>query len=300
MGIKTVRTILDKTTTPPMKRKLLVAWYRMLDVNIRYRKMIGRLGSLPNFIIIGTQKGGTTYLYDELIKHPYVIPALTKEVHFFDENYAKGIDWYRGFFSQDLRNTDNSQERDLITGEASPCYIFHPDAPRRVQRVAPEVKMIVLLRNPVNRALSHYHHEVRLGFETRSFKEAIAQEPELLRSEKEKMLADENYYSFHYMHHSYLTRGIYVDQLMAWMRIFPQDQMLILKSEDFYRSTPAVMQKITTFLGLPDWQPNQLGKPRVAHYPKMDENTRKHLAKYFEPHNQRLYDFLSVDFGWNT
>src|SRR5262245_18320944 len=107
----------------------------------------------PHFIIIGAQRCGTTSLYNYLIRQLGVIPAAMKEVHFFDLNYQKGNEWYFSQFPE--------LGRDQITGEASPYYIFHPRVPQRIKNLLPSIKLIVLLRNPTNRAFSHYQLQVQ-------------------------------------------------------------------------------------------------------------------------------------------
>jgi hypothetical protein len=254
---------------------------------------------MPDFVIIGAQKCGTTYLYERLIQHSGVVSAFTKEVHFFDVNFRKGVGWYRAHFPAYPEDIKQDPKLVFITGEASPYYVFHPHVPKRLHAIAPQAKLILLLRNPVNRAYSHYHHEVRWGFETLTFEDAIEREHERLLGETEKMLGDENYYSFNHEHYSYLARGIYVDQLKNWMKVFPQEQLLILKSEDFYNDTPSIMKRVTDFLKLPSYDPEEYGRPTSSPYPKMDASMRKYLIDYFGPHNQRLYDYLGVNFGWD-
>jgi len=123
---------------------------------------------LPDFIVAGVQKGGTTFLYQEMLRHPEIKGSLTKEVHFFDANFGRGVDWYSGMFPR------SSPRSKVIRGEASPAYIFHPDGVRRIAETLPDVRLIVVLRDPVQRALSHYKHERRLGFETAAtFEEAL-------------------------------------------------------------------------------------------------------------------------------
>ncbi|MEH7381665.1 sulfotransferase domain-containing protein [Bacillus sp. JJ1533] len=248
---------------------------------------------MPDFLIIGAQKCGTTSLYNYLIKHPNVVPAKKKEVHFFDYQFEKGIAWYRKHFPLVFENNPN-----LITGEASPYYIFHPHAPQRISEMMPRVKIIVMLRNPVDRAYSHFQHEIRLGAETLSFEEAIEKEAARLQGEKEKMMKDENYYSYNHQHYSYLSRGIYVDQLKAWMEKFPKKQFLIVKSEDFFYDPLTVFDRVLHFLNLPVWELNKGKKYNAGHYSKMDDVMRKHLIDYFKPHNQRLYEILGENLDW--
>jgi hypothetical protein len=251
-------------------------------------------GALPDFLIIGAQKCGTTFLYHLLCQHPYVEPATTKEVHFFDTNFAEGVQWYRSHFSP----PSQQDGRKILTGESSPYYIYHPHAARRAAKVVPRAKLIALLRNPVDRAYSDYNHKFREAREHLSFEEAIEAEEDRLRGEKEKLLADEDYHSPKYRKYSYLSRGIYVDQLVEWDRHFDRDQLLVLKSEDFFENPRESYERVLGFLGLPMWQAGASGQRNEGEYGEMTLATRRRLEAYFEPHNHRLYEFLGVDFGW--
>jgi len=280
----------------------------MLDLHARWRNSIGWSGSLPNFIVVGTQKGGTTELYDQLSLHPQIAPSFAKEVHFFDANFNKGIEWYSAFFPRRLESgrlesgrldADCNCHSASITGEASPCYLFHPDVARRVRETLPDVKIILMLRNPADRAYSHYHHEVRLGYETLPFEKAIAREDARLEGEKAKMMSDDCYYSDRYMHYSYLTLGIYVDQVKTWFETFPQEQILLLKSEEFFANSSAMMSQVHNFLGVEDIEMAKQERHKSFPYPKMDRAIRQQLVEYFEPYNHMLYDYLGRDFSWS-
>src|SRR5437588_2037479 len=157
-----------------------------------YRTMTNQVRLLPDFLIIGGQRCGTTSLYYYLINYPGISPACTKEVHFFDVNFEKGPGWYRAQFPTVIGKSyaKYARKHSLITGEASPYYLFHPHAPRRISALIPKVKLIALLRNPVDRAFSQHWLEVQSGYETLSFKEAIESEQERLAGEWEKMLED--------------------------------------------------------------------------------------------------------------
>ncbi len=148
----------------------------------------------PRFLIIGAQRSGTTSRYEYRLVHPRVAPAARKEIHCFDLRFDKGMDWYRAQFPDCAGG--------LVTGEASPYYVFHPHVPERVRRHLPDVKLITLLRNPVDRAYSHYQHEVRLEREPLSFEEATEREGERLDGELDRMLEDESYYSLRHQHYS--------------------------------------------------------------------------------------------------
>ncbi|NER34456.1 MAG: sulfotransferase domain-containing protein [Oscillatoria sp. SIO1A7] len=258
---------------------------------------------MPDFIIIGTQKGGTSSLYSYLSQHPCVRAAAVKEVHFFDENFDKGLNWYRRFFptlAHKVADLNLKKKQRMLTGEASPYYIFHPLAAKRIAAIIPKVKLVAMLRNPVTRAYSHYQHEVRAGDEhLSSFAEAIAQEEERLKGEKEKILADEQYNSFNYRHYSYLARGIYADQLETWFSFFSPEQILIIASEEFYANPASIYQKTLNFLNLPDFELKSYGKYNTNQYEGMDATLHQKIGAYFQPHNERLANMLGRQFEWD-
>jgi Sulfotransferase domain len=287
-------------------------WYR--SSRLRYRISTSQIRLLPDFIIIGTQRGGTTSLYYYLTEHPGIARALMKEVHFFDDNFQEGLNWYRAQFPSSLQKyyAERIRKEHFLTGESSPYYLFYPPAPKRISAVVPNARLIVLLRNPVDRAYSHHWLATLEGKETLSFEDAIQREEERMAGEHEKIVADEHYASFNHRHFSYLTRGIYVDQLKHWMDFYPREQFLILKSEDLYKDTANVFKQTLDFLGIPAAraiegekefkqyrEPNKKGYQNEEKPPRMNPQTRETLAEYFKPHNARLYEFLGRDMGWN-
>ena len=261
----------------------------------------GYLRSLPDFLIIGCGKCGTSSLYGYLSEHPSVIPARRKEIHFFDVNFGKGSAWYRSHFPFLLHKTRAQQQHEgtCLTGEATAYYIFHPAAADRVFQTVPDIKLVALLRNPVDRAFSHYQQNQRKQREPLSFEEAIDNEEQRLSGETEKLNADVDYFSFEHRHYSYLSRGIYADQLANWQRYFAPDQILILQSEPFFRDTGTMFKKIQGFLNLPVWEPAQYKVLNPGHYSDLSVDLRNRLVEYFRPHNQRLYEMLGQRFDWD-
>jgi hypothetical protein len=264
------------------------------------RLLTNRLRGLPDFIILGTQRGGTTSLYNYLADHPQIRPCFLKETHFFDRYYKRGIGWYRAYFPfrRTLMTTASDWGVSHLTGEATPYYLYHPHVPNRVHKAIPQAKLIVLLRNPVDRAYSHYNHVAKNGLESLTFEKAIERELEIMPVETQKILDDENYLSFTYQNYSYLSRGIYIDQLLNWFKYFNRDRILVLKSETFYDDPSSALNKTLEFLGLPIWAPISFEKYNLAHYTPMKDTTHKWLTEYFRPHNSRLYEYLGEDFYW--
>lgn len=251
------------------------------------------LRRLPDFLIIGAKKCGTTALYSYLTQHPAVVPAFKKEIYYFNAFYGKGRNWYRSFFP--TRFTP----RRLLTGEATPDYLFHPHAAARIQATVPQARLLAILRNPVDRAYSFYNHNLRAGLETLSFEDAIDQEEQRLAGEQAKVEADPDYFSFAYMHHSYKKRGLYLEQLSAWNEHFPRAQMCVLGTDDLYQRPEQTLRRALEFLGLPYSAPAEFKKLNAApYYPEMDPRTRARLEEYFAPYNRELYEFLGADLGW--
>ncbi len=298
-----LKELLIRYAAPSVRRNLISSRDKIVDVNARVRMLAMPKGALPHFVVVGTQKGGTTQMYDELIRHSQIAPALVKEVHFFDDNYRKGEAWYHTFFPAAASSaipTDQSAAGSsaVVTGEASPCYLFHPWAAQRMQETIPDAKIIVMLRDPVKRAYSHYHHEVRLGYETLPFVEAIEREEERLRGEREKMLNNPLYRGDCYMHYSYLARGRYIEQLPAWYEHFAPEQILVLSSEEFFQNTDKVLTQVFAFLGLPAQSWTRQKSHKSFSYPAMPAEAAAYLTQYFAPYNQQLYSFLNTDLGW--
>lgn len=255
--------------------------------------------ALPDFIIVGAQKSGTTSLYKYLGQHPQVLKAARKEVHFFDENFDRSVRWYRSHFpsQRELKQRADKLGKSVITGEASPYYIFHPHAVRRLAELLPDTKLIVLLRDPVARAFSHYQHQLRKARERLSFKAAIQREADRLRGERDRMLEDEHYNSYTYRHFSYLARGVYADQIEKLYRYVSRDQVLVLRSESLFDHTQALYDKTTSFLGLDRVALNEAKTFNTGRY-SPDIPDAEALRAHYMPHNRRLYEVLGIDSWW--
>lgn len=188
---------------------------------------------LPDFLVLGTQKGGTTTLQQLLNQHPGVCLAPGKEVHYFSKHWEQPTSWYASHYTGAA-----PQQR---CGDITPFYLFHPQAPQRIHGLLPKAQLIVLLRDPVERALSQYFHSVRLGFETLPLEDALAAEKKRLSSGKLQ----------HLQEHSYVSRSRYLEQLDRYLELFSTQQLLVLQSEAFFTDPATTWRQIEVFLHLP-------------------------------------------------
>ncbi|MEA3445693.1 MAG: sulfotransferase domain-containing protein, partial [Bacteroidota bacterium] len=195
--------------------------------------------SLPDFIIIGAQKCGTTSLFAYLKQHSEIDLPEEKEIHYFDNKYDKGIEWYKSQFP------DNSGK---ISGEATPYYLFHPHVKERIFKHCPNTKLIVMLRNSTDRAYSHFVMEKNRNNEPLlTFEDAIVAEPIRLEKEQNKINNDPKYCSKIHQRFSYLSRGKYYSQITEWLKYFPLERFLFIKSERFFMNPEKELHRVFYF-----------------------------------------------------
>ncbi len=270
----------------------VLRWVGLLEAGRRaeLRIRMGQPRALPDAVILGAMKSGTSSLHHYLVQQPGVIEPLRKEVHYFDVNFQRGERWYRAHFGREGEPGLNL--------DSSPYYLFHPAVPRRLHELLPDAKLIVLLRDPVRRAYSHYWHERDKGRESLSFEDAIAAEAERLGNSEQRLADGALGRSREHQHFSYLARGRYAEQLDRWWAVFPREQLLVLKFEDLAREPLEALNRTLEFLGLPRAASVSLEARNTRKYPPMGEATAARLREYFEPHNQRLDVLLGRPMGW--
>lgn len=258
--------------------------------------------SQPGFLILGFMRCGTTSLYDYLITHPQVLPAIDKELWFFTHFFDQGIDWYLAHFSS-LANGTN-----YLTGEASPMYINFPDAATRVLELFPAMKFIVLLRNPVERAISAIYLNRPPGLKNKSLErdiiDGLKKAESIVGSFTDDYLIrppfvmnfDLDYPSL--LAFSHILNSLYILYLKKWLAVFPEDQFLILKSEDLFQTPATTMSKVHSFLKLPDYQLSQYRNSNPGTYPSISTSLRRRLVEFYQPYNHQLEEYLDMKFKW--
>lgn len=246
----------------------------------------------PDFIIAGSQRSGTTSLFSFLSQDKHFFRPIKKEIHYFDNFYFKGIKWYKSHFPS------KRYKGQKLIGEASPYYMFHPLAMSRIATDLDGVKIILVLRNPIERAYSHYKWEVSQGFETLTFEDALKEEEIRLKGEKEKIIENPNYYSFNYQHFSYTSRGNYAEQVRNIYQLFGADKCLVLASERLFSKDEQSIERLSEFLGVPRLD---FGNFRVSNSTKkssMAEETRQYLKEHYEKSNNELFSLINEKFNW--
>ena len=256
--------------------------------------------ALPNTLIVGAQRCGTTGLFRALSAHPSVFgPNLRKGVHYFDVDYTHPLSWYRGWFPLQAtvtRRVPAGQEPVVI--EASPYYMFHPAVPARIAHDLPDVRVLVLLRDPVSRAFSAYKHEFARGFESMPFEEALAAEPDRLAGEGEKLLADPAYVSFSHQHQAYLARGRYAEQLERLGATIGRDRILVLDSTDYFKRPDEGLSQVLDFLGLSAIPHSEVFRNESSGASDLDAGVKRRLRAAMRDDDERLRDWLGWTPSW--
>ena len=257
----------------------------------------------PSFLIVGAQRCGTTSMYKTLAQHPMVLPAvLHKGAHYFDTGYGHGPAWYRGHFP--LRVTARwaapGPGRLPITGESSPYYLFHPLAGPRIAADLPDVKLLVLLRDPVERAYSAHAHERARGFETEPFERALELEPIRLAGEEAKLIADPAYQSYSHQHHAYVTRGRYADQLRRLEALFGRDRMHVVDSQRFFTDPEPVFAEVVDFLGIGTAAGIVFEKHNARPRAPMPDSVRAKLEDQLADSDAELETWLGAPPSWRA
>jgi Sulfotransferase domain len=259
---------------------------------------------LPTFLIAGAARCGTTTMYATLSQHPAIAPSLlrTKEVHFFDNRYDRGLAWYQCHFplrARVARAAHAAGAREPHAFESGVSYMFHPLAPERIKRDLPGVKLLVLLRDPVERAFSSHANSVSKNCELEPFERAIELESTRLSGERERILADPSYASLSYRQHAYRTRGEYIDQIERLEALFGRESIHVVDSAAFFADPAPWYDGVLDFLGVPN-----AGYPVFKHLnararpAPMSDSVRKSLMEHYRPYDERLAKWLGWEPTW--
>lgn len=262
--------------------------------------MTSPLRMTPDFLIVGAQRCGTTSMFKTLIQHPLVVrPFLRKGVHYFDLRHDNGINWYRGHFPVAATSRARRLGRGRpLTGESSPYYMFHPRAPARYAGDLPDARVLVLLRDPVERAYSGHSHELARGFETEPFEQALELEQDRIAGERQRMLDEPGYESRDWQHHAYVTRGQYIEQLEELERRVGRGRLHVVDSQDFFTDPRPVFAAVLRFLGLEPAGGIVFEQHNARSRAPMPESVRRRLDEHFRGYDERLATWWGRTPSW--
>ena len=257
----------------------------------------GSMRVLPDFLVIGAKRCGTTSLFYHLPEHPCISKSPHDNMGFFNDNFHLGVNWYKSFFPTIFtRNKIKSEFGNFLAFDVTTTYMEEESTANNVYQIKPNMKIIVILRNPVDRAYSQYHLNLREKAEKRSFEDAMEENMNELNKEsyeryeiKPKFSVEEN---------NYLKKGLYAQQLRHWLNIFPMESMLILSTEEFESNQQVIYNKIFEFLNISQFEVKNTEKMEKGSYPQMKSETRSLLLDYFRSYNKELFRLIDKKFDW--
>ena len=272
-----------------------IVYHQLLKRNIF--ALTGSIRVLPDFLVIGAKRCGTTSLFYHLPEHPCISKSPHDNMGFFNDNFHLGVNWYKSFFPTIFtRNKIKSEFGNFLAFDVTTTYMEEESTANNVYQIKPNMKIIVILRNPVDRAYSQYHLNLREKAEKRSFEDAMEENMNELNKEsyeryeiKPKFSVEEN---------NYLKKGLYAQQLRHWLNIFPMESMLILSTEEFESNQQVIYNKIFEFLNISQFEVKNTEKMEKGNYPQMKSETRSLLLDYFRSHNNELFKLINKKFDW--
>ena len=252
---------------------------------------------LPDFIVIGAAKSGTTSLYHYLAQHPCIASSSYDELGYFDDNYHLGINWYKSFFpTKFTKNKIIKKYGKFLTYDVTPGYFQNPWCIKRMCKTLPDVKLILVLRNPVDRTYSHYQSSTKRGMKTKiPFRDLLDRDLKTY----EQIKNDDNEY-LNFILNSYIGPSIYVRLVKEWLRCFSLEQLLIFSTEELAKNPDEVFSRIFDFLNVKEQKINTKSRHNVEVYDtSLDSNLRQRLIDFFRPHNEELFNTINQRFDWD-
>jgi hypothetical protein len=255
----------------------------------------GPLRVLPDFLVIGVKRCGTTSLFHNLPKHPSILNSHHDGIGFFNDNYQLGVNWYRSFFPTIFsKNKIIKKYGDCKTFDVTTRYIEDRSTAKKIKEIIPNAKIIVMLRNPVDRAYSQFNVSVKEKVETRSFHDAINEEIENIKKENMKN------FEISKNEFDYIKKGMYASQLKPWFDIISKDNIGIFSTEEFKKNNQNIYNMIFKFLGITNCEIKDNKIMEKGDYLPMNYNTRDLLLDFYKKHNEELFKLINKRFDWEN
>ena len=274
----------------------------VLEASLATRKSKG-VRPPPDFVIVGAQRCGTTSLFRALANHRAIMPNVinAKGIHYFDTSYHKSAEWYMAHFASQAERDKHAESvgHKAVVGEASPYYLYHPAGAERMAQTIPDAKLVVLLRNPVKRAISHHLHMVWEGHEpVKDINEALDLEAERLEGIEQRLVAERSFVSRPHQHFSYMARGHYASQLERLFTHFKRENVLVMSAEKLISDSKSGLATIQSFIGLEPDPAIDLEKRNASAKFEPQPETLKRLADEFAESNKRLSEIVDIEIPW--
>jgi len=273
-----------------------IIYYQLIQRHIF--AITGFIRVIPDFLVIGAKRCGTTSLYQHLPEHPCISKSPHDNMGFFNDNFHLGVNWYKSFFPTTFtRNKIKSKFGGFLAFDVTTKYMEEESTANNVYQTKPNMKIIIILRNPVDRAYSQYHLSVRQTAERRSFEDVV--EENMNRLNKESHEHYEIKPKFSAKEDNYLKKGLYALQLRYWLKIFPRENILIVSTEEFESNQQIIYNKIFEFLNISKFEVKNTKKMQKGNYPPIKSETRNLLLDYFRQHNHELFELINMKFDWD-
>ena len=273
-----------------------IIYYQLIQRHIF--AITGFIRVIPDFLVIGAKRCGTTSLYQHLPEHPCISKSPYDNMGFFNDNFHLGVNWYKSFFPTTFtRDKIKSKFGGFLAFDVTTKYMEEESTANNVYQTKPNMKIIIILRNPVDRAYSQYHLSVRQTAERRSFEDVV--EENMNRLNKESHEHYEIKPRFSAKEDNYLKKGLYALQLRYWLKIFPRENILTVSTEEFESNQQIIYNKIFEFLNISKFEVKNTKKMEKGNYPPIKSETRNLLLDYFRPHNHELFELINMEFDWD-
>lgn len=273
-------------------------YYQLLKRH--YFALTGPIRVLPDFLIIGAKRCGTTSLFYHLPEHPMISKSHHDNMGFFNDNFHLGVNWYKSFFPTIfVKNKFEKKFGKFLSFDVTSKYMEDECTANNIKKTEPDMKIIVILRNPVDRAYSQFHVSVKEQTEQMNFEDAVSKEIEKLKIEFNEK-SDEKLKKFPLENFHYIKKGLYAMQLKSWFRIFHRENILVLSTEEFEKNQDKIYKKIFNFLEIDDFKIKNQERMQKGHYPPMNTNIRNVLLDFFKPHNDELFSLIGEKFDWDN
>ena len=276
-----------------MSLKNIYQNFRYIIIGRKFKGITAAQRKLPDFLVIGGKRCGTTTLFEFLRQHQMIAEPVIDHMGFFDDNYSIGINYYKSFFPIKTEETAKKLDYDVTTS-----YLTSPFVAERVAKEIPNVKIIVLLRNPTSRAWSDYNASQKKDASEEEFQTYIYDYLQELEASDFEEKVSKNDYNMSEPFSNFIKKGLYAVYLKKWLKLFPRKNFLFISTESFSKDENKVFKQIFDFLGLSNFEIHKLQRMSKGNYEKLNPKIKNKLDLFFASHNDELFKLINEKYDW--